>query len=133
MSAVSRAAFQRSDARCQCLKVRAEIAKDEGVLLAELKVRFVVNAVAGNRLSAGSQTLKQHCNLLDKQQTDSDIGRIARIGEAWKPELMACCAHGISDDLVLKLNWKIFEGEHVIDLVGFINKYSRNEEIAVLL
>ena len=39
---------------------------------------------------------------------------------------MVCCAHGIFDDLGLKLNWKVFEGEYFIDLFIFINKYSRN-------
>lgn len=67
LSAGSRTAFERPNARCDCLEVRAEIAKDEGVLLAELIVRFVVNAVTGNCLSEGSQVLRQLYDLPDKQ------------------------------------------------------------------
>lgn len=63
----SRTAFEKPSARCHCLEVRAEIAKDEGILLAELIVRFVVNAVTRYCLSAGSHKLKPFYDLLDKQ------------------------------------------------------------------
>lgn len=51
-----------------CLEVKAEIAKDEGVLLAELIVRLAVFAVTGKCLSAGSQTFQQCCDLLRSGQ-----------------------------------------------------------------
>ena len=91
LSAGSRTAFERPNARCHCLEVRTEIAKDEGVLLAELIVRFVVNAVTGSCLSERSQALRQLYDLLDKQHTNSDIGSEAGIGEARKLNFTIFC------------------------------------------
>lgn len=48
VSAGSRTAVERSNAGCDHLEVRAEIAKDKRVLLPELIVGFVVDTVTGN-------------------------------------------------------------------------------------
>lgn len=77
----------------------------------------MINAVTTNCLSAGYQPLKQCCDLLGKHQTDGDVRFIGRIGEARKGDLMVCCYHGISNDFVLKLDWKSVEGKNAIDLV----------------
>ena len=77
----------------------------------------------GRLLSAGSQALEFRCDLLDKQKTNSDARSIARIGKARKYNLLVCCRHCISNDLVLKFNWKVIEGEDVLDLAVFNGKY----------
>ena len=92
----------------------------KGVLLAELIVRFVVNTVTGNYLSAASHTLKRCYDLLGKQQTPSDIGHICGICKAWEDNLLANCRHGISNDLVLELDWEVGEGEYPIDLIFYV-------------
>lgn len=125
VSACSGTALKRPQIRCQHLEVRAKIAKVEGVLLAELIVRFVVNTVTRNYLSAESQALKQCYDLLGKQQTTSDSGHICGIGKAWEDDLLADCRHGISNDLVLKLDWEVVEGEYAIDLVVLRGKFPK--------
>lgn len=60
VSACSGTAFERSHVRSEHLEVRAKIAKVEGVLLAELIVRLMVNTVTRDYLSTAFQALK-HC------------------------------------------------------------------------
>ena len=88
-------------------------------------MRFVVNTVTDNYLSAASQALKQCYDSLAKQQTNSDIGQICGIGKAWEDDLLADCPHGVSNDLVLKLDWEVIEGEYPIDLVDLHGKCPR--------
>ena len=51
------------------------------------------------------------------ERTNSDMWHICGIGKACEDDLLADCRHGISNDLVLKLDWELVEGEYPIDLV----------------
>ena len=86
-------------------------------------MRFVVYAVTDSCLSVQFQALIQHCDSLYKQETDSNIGLVARIVEARKFNLMICRCHGMPDDFVLNLSWKVFEGEDILVLMISKNKF----------
>lgn len=107
------------------------MAEDKCVLLAELIVCFVINAVAGIYMLAGSQTLKQLFDLLDKQKANGDVWLVACICEAWKYNLTVFCSHANFDDLVLEFPWKVTEGEGVIDLAVFHDKHPRNQDVTI--
>ena len=83
----------------------------------------MINAVTGIHSLTGFQTLRQYCNSLYEEQTDSDIRLIGGIDETWKANLMVCCRHGKPNYLVLEFNRKPVEGEDAVGLFICKDKY----------
>lgn len=99
--------------------------EDEGVLHSKLIVGFVIDTVTRILSSARFQTLRKRCDILHKQETNSDIGLILGPSETREADLVVCCRHRVSDDLVLELGRKFVEGEDAINLFMFNGKFPR--------